>query len=116
MYEITDNKITLTRGDTLEAKVDITKDGEAYTPKETDTITFRAKHAVMNASRTDYKDAEPVIVKDVPTETCVLKLDPADTKDLGFGKYVYEVSLTDEDGNVDTFIAAASLVLTPEVG
>ena len=58
---------------------------------------------------------DPVIVKTIPNDTQVLSLAPADTKDLGFGLYDYDVEITLADGTVDTFISAAPFKLTKEV-
>lgn len=55
------------------------------------------------------------MVKDIPIDTMKLVLDPADTKNLSFGKYVYDVQLTKSTGEVDTFITKGMLKLTEEV-
>lgn len=102
-YNVNGTTISLTRGDSFEATVSITD----YTPTTNDTIRFAMKH--------DYADSNPVIVKDIPISTMTLKLDPADTKSLPFGRYVYDIQLTKGDGEVDTFITKASLQLTEEV-
>lgn len=108
-------EIQLTRGDTLQVLVTITKDGEEYTPQDGDSVRFALKHEKLNAKRTDYKDEEPLIIKDIPIDTMILELEPEDTKDLDFGTYVYDIEITFEDGVVDTFIPAARLNLTEEV-
>lgn len=115
MVKIIDNAITMTRGDTLRATVTITRDGEAYTPVTGDTVRFALKRDVLNGAKTEYKDAEPLVLKDIPIDTLLLQLDPEDTKHLGFGSYVYDIQITFADGSVDTFIAAQKLVLSPEV-
>ena len=92
-------QITLTRGDsfytTVGMRYKISK--EPYTPVATDEIRFAVKK--------NYDDAEPLITKEIPYDTLILHLAPADTKDLPFGDYVYDIQLTDENGEVDTFIA-----------
>lgn len=108
------NKITMTRGDTLRVKVGIIVDGEAYTPQEYDVVRFALKHSKLNAAQTEYTDAEPLVLKEIPNETLVLELEPSDTKSLGFGKYDYDIQITFADGTVDTFISDA-LKLTKEV-
>lgn len=110
------NKITLTRGDTLYAQVTpLLEDGTTYEPQEGDTVRFALKHPKMNKSETEYIDEEPVLVKSIPIDTMILKIEPGDTKELGFGDYVYDVELTYANGDVDTFIATADFTLTPEV-
>lgn len=115
MFKTDGNEIYLTRGDTLTAEVTIEKDGSAYTPAAGDQIVFALKRAAMNLKRSEFADEQPLVEKVVPNDTLILKLDPADTQELGFGAYVYEISLTNEAGEVDTFIADEPFVLTPEV-
>ena len=69
------------------------------------------------AMKKDYDDpdTEVLIVKDIPTNTLILQLDPEDTKDLPFGTYVYDIQLTNSSGEVDTFITKAFFVITEEV-
>lgn len=105
------NTIWLTRGDTLELDVVL----EDYTPQAGDTIRFALKRDQLNISDSEYLDDTPLIVKNIPTGTMKLHLDPADTKDLGFGRYVYDIELTYEDGTVDTFITASPFILAREV-
>lgn len=45
----------------------------------------------------------------------MLTLEPQDTADLNFGKYVYDIQLTKANGKVDTFIPKAILKLSEEV-
>lgn len=107
--------IILTRGDTLRVKVNITLDGEEYTPVNGDSIRFAVKHPILNSKQTEYKDTQPLIVKTIPNDTLILELQPQDTKPLGFGTYVYDIQITFSDGSVDTFITQAVFRLTPEV-
>lgn len=107
-YNITGTTITLTRGDTFEALVSATtKDGLQYIPEEGDVIRFAMKE--------NYADQRPLLVKDIPVSTMMLVLQPEDTKDLNFGKYVYDIQLTRANGKVDTFITKAVLKLSEEV-
>ena len=117
MISIKKNRIEMTRGDTLITTVSIVdkKTGAQYIPVEGDVVTFAVKHATLNAQQTEYTDSEPLILKEIPTSTMQLRLDPADTKSLGFGEYVYDVDLTYADGRVDTFIAKMPFILTEEV-
>ena len=99
--------IYLTRGDTFRATITITdSDGDEYTPVDGDVITFTAAKSYTS---------DAVISKDIDIETMILQLDPADTADLGYGKYVYDIQIDMSDGTVDTFIDRASLVITEEV-
>lgn len=107
-YNITGTTITLTRGDTFEALVSATKrDGTQYIPVEGDAIRFAMKE--------NYDDPRPLLVKDISIDTMMLMLEPQDTADLNFGKYVYDIQLTKANGKVDTFISKAILKLSEEV-
>ena len=109
-YTIKKKAITLTRGDTLKAQVHITdKEGNPYEIQEGDKVRFAMKKTYNDA------DEDVLIVKDIPTDTLILTLDPEDTKNLPFGSYVYDIQLTSAAGEVDTFITKASLTLTEEV-
>lgn len=114
MYSIDGDHITMTRGDTFIAEVEILRDDEPYTPEQGDSVRFALKQN-LNARGTDYKESVPLILKPIPIDTMILRLDPEDTKPLGFGRYVYDIEITFANGIVDTFIADARLDLTPEV-
>lgn len=114
MVSINGNAITMTRGDTLRLQIKIIVDGEEYTPQGYDEVRFALKHQTMNATRSEYTDSEPLIIKSVPIDTLILTLKPSDTKQLGFGKYDYDVQITFDDGTVSTFISD-TLKLTKEV-
>lgn len=110
-YRIDGTTIYLTRGDTFEAKVEARlpddEGGAAYAPAVGDAIRF--------ALKADYMDEKPLVVKDIPSDTMLLVLEPEDTKTLPFGKYVYDIQITYADGKVDTFITKGRLRLTEEV-
>ena len=109
-YSVKKTMITLTRGDTFKAQISITDpDGNPYIPQIGDSVRFAMKKDY------DDPDAEVLIVKDIPTDSLVLTLDPEDTKDLPFGNYVYDIQLNTASGEIDTFITKATLVLTEEV-
>lgn len=99
-------KISLVRGDTLRVKVGIYINEEPYTPTLGDSIRFAMKQS--------YTSSRVLIEKKIPNDTLILKLNPLDTKKLGFGKYVYDIEITFENGDVDTFIRG-EFELLPEV-
>lgn len=108
-YSVKGTTISLTRGDTFKAGIVITKsDGTPYTPSENDKIRF--------AMKSKYTDPTPLLVKDIPVDTMMLIIESADTKDFPFGQYVYDIQITKENGDVDTFIAKSLLNLMEEVG
>ena len=123
MHKIDGKTISLTRGDTLEVQVGIKVkisdcEYQDYTPEPGDSVRFALKHTTKKR-RTDgyieFKDDEPLIEKSIPTDTLVLRLNPADTKDLGFGHYKYDIEMTFADGRVDTFIADGDFNILEEV-
>lgn len=109
MYKINGNSITLTRGDSFYTTVTMKnkETGESYTPQEGDVIRFGLKQNI--------KDTSCLIEKTIPNDTLMLHLEPGDTANLPFGKYVYDMELTFANGDVDTFINNESFVLAPEV-
>lgn len=99
-------KITLVRGDSLHLKVNIYIDGEPYTPSNGDIVRFAMKQT--------YQSNKVLIHKNIPIDSLELHLEPSDTKKLAFGKYVYDIEITFDNGDVDTFISG-EFELTPEV-
>lgn len=99
MFNIIDNKIYLTRGDSATLGVDIVDDeGEPYTPKIDEYIVFTLKRISSQCKQLIVKEFE-----DVDNEY-VITLTQADTIDLSFGVYYYDVALIDGEGNVYTII------------
>ena len=98
--------ISMTRGDTGIFNIDL-KDGEGepYTPVEGDSLRFAMTKKIGD---------EVLIQKDIPMDTLILKLVPSDTKELKFGKYVYDIQFTSVSGDVSTIILS-DIELTKEV-
>lgn len=117
MFKLDGTEISLTRGDTLCLRIRVIRKttGEEYTPVEGDKIRFALKHSDMVAGRTAFKDVNPLIVKDIPISTLLLKLDPIDTSSLKFGSYTYDIELTFANGEVDTIIPYSKFNILPEV-
>jgi len=119
---ISGTTIKMTKGDTLKTYLQLKRlkegavigsenpeDYEDYIPEPEDSIRFAMKET--------YDDAiEPIILKNIPTDTLLLHLLPEDTKNLLAPKtYVYDIEITYANGDVDTFITKAALKLTEEV-
>lgn len=99
--------IELTRGDSLFLEFKLTKDGEPYTPEAGSSCRFAMKKA--------YTDADVILEKNIPIESMILSLAPADTKTQQMkATFVYDVQLTDSSGNVETFVKG-KFKLTEEV-
>ena len=97
--------ITLTRGDTFVSDLTILDaQGEPYTPTTDDLIRFEMRK---------YKtDAIPLLAIDIPiTEPLRLELEPEQTASLPYGYYVYDISLTRANGDVDTFITDGEILI-----
>ena len=107
-YSVKKNTIYLTRGDTFRATIALKDaEGEIYTPNPDEIIRF--------AMKKNYEDPEPLLLISVPYDTLELVILPNDTKELPFGSYVWDMQITRSNGDIDTFITKAQLVLTEEV-
>lgn len=108
MVNIQGSTITLTKGDTLRVTLSLSDQaGNTYVPVEGDSIRFAMKRR--------YNDATPLILKPIPTDTLVFEIAPLETKALPCAEYVYDIEMTYANGDVDTFISKAKLILTEEV-
>lgn len=116
MHKIEGTTITLTRGDSFATEVGIKRIDEEtgektdYTPVEGDQIRFAIKHKTMKPDGSDYMDDEPLLVKQIPYDSMILQLDPADTKELSFGKYAYDLEIVMANGWTDTFLEGTFVV------
>lgn len=109
MVSIDNNKITLTRGDTLKVKFDLTDDnGDTFEPQDGDVVKFGVK--------TDYEAETPFLIeKIIPNNTQILHIEPSDTKELEYGSYVWDCQITFANGDVNTFITKGKFKVTEEV-
>ena len=102
LYIDEDQNITLTRGDTGIFNISLqNQDGEDYTPQTGDSLRFALSEGFG-------KDA--LVIKDIPIDTCVLEIEPNDTKDLKFKKYKYDIQFTSSQGKVSTIILGDFIV------
>lgn len=107
-FSIQKTTISLTRGDTLRVKIDLTNDdGSPYVPQEGDSIRFAMKKKIT--------DPQITLQVDVPIDTMMLVINPSDTKSLDFGSYIYDMEITKANGDVYTFITKAQFNITEEV-
>jgi len=105
-----DTTIRMTRGDTAKFNVTIRNKntGEPYEPVEGEIVRFSLKKYLT--------DPAPMLVKDIPIDTMILKIKPEDTKSFPFGIYHYDMELIHRNGDTDTFIEDSIFELTREVG
>lgn len=100
-----DYNISLVRGDSAAFDVPLVTVDDAgeetpYTPQEGEKLRFAL--SIKDGARRD----EVLILKDIPIDTLVLKLNPEDTKNLSFGRYKYDIEFTDILGDVTTVLKA----------
>lgn len=99
--------ITLTRGDTLFLGLPLyDEDDEPYTPVDGDSMRF--------AMKKKYKDEVCLAKINIPLDSYILEVKPEHTKELPFGRYVYDVEFTDVAGHITT-ILKGEFILDEEV-
>lgn len=105
MFEIRNNKIRITRGDTGIFVIDILDriTDLPYNPESDDKVRFTVK-------KSQYRN-QPLIYK----EGTQIMLDPIDTLSLPYGKYLYDVEITLANGMVQTIIEPNEFEVTSEV-
>lgn len=111
LYIEDDYTIRLTRGDTAYLQVDITN---ADRDKQNAEYEFSSGDSLTLSIKKNIKDSEYLLNK-VITGSKVFHIIPEDTKDASFGKYVYDVQLTTEHGDIYTIIEPHAFVIMPEV-
>lgn len=108
LYVNTDGSISLTRGDTARLSVAIYNSltESDYDMQPDDTLTLTVKKSVR---------ADEIGFQKVSHGANSFKIDPADTKTLSFGKYVYDVQLSTANGEIYTIVEPSKFVIMEEV-
>ncbi len=108
LYVNTDGTIQLTRGDTARLIVAIKNDldGSGYELNADDVLRLTIKKTV--------NDSTPAVQKTV-VGSCKFHIEPEDTQELAFGKYLYDVELTTSGGDVYTVIVPTVFEILKEV-
>ena len=99
MLKINGNDITLTRGDSMRILLSLNKDGAIFTPSENDIIKFGVSKVAKGKS-----GYVLLISKTIDNATLLISLDPRDTETLDYGTYKYDLQITYENGDIDTFL------------
>lgn len=109
MFEVTNNIITLTRGDYAELDVSLyNQDETPHTLAEGETLTLSVKRKTT--------DLTPIFQKVLKQgDKPVFVFMPEDTKDLAFGTYRYDVEFKTADGKPDTIITPHDFIIGEEV-
>ena len=109
MFNIVDNEIFLSRGDTCSFDISIVDDeGEPYTPSEGEVLLFSLKK-ITGQCKTIFTK---VFIED--GGDYIVSLDGDDTNDLAFGEYVYDVILYSE-GDTYTIVEPTKFTITEVV-
>ena len=100
------NEIKIIRGDTARFKIEIlNQNEEPYELQEGDKLVFTVKKNVSTRCI--------ALQKQIMGETFTITHD--DTKNMVYGQYVYDVQLTQANGDVTTVIPPSKFKIMPEV-
>lgn len=106
MFKVENNNISMIRGDSGVFAITITDtNGTPVELTDSDVLTFTLRRTVR----------DPTIVLQKTITDGTLTINPADTQDMPFGAYVYDVELKRTNGYVDTVIPPHKFLLMEEV-
>lgn len=104
MFLIEGTTIQLTRGDSAEFDIAVTDaSGNPYELQDGDEIKFTVKRSVYDKNALIQKTGSRI------------RINPEDTAELSYKKYVYDVQVTMADGTVDTIIPPSTFEVLGEV-
>lgn len=98
--------IKLTRGDTADLAVEIEDDEGSYSLASGDTLTMTCKK---------FSSSEEFVFQKEIINSNTFRVEPKDTSNVPFGKYVYDVQLNTADGEVYTVISPKTFEICEEV-
>lgn len=102
MFEVDNDQIKITRGDSAALKVGLTmKSGVAYQMQEGDALVLTVRRA---------PGANKLV--ELATDTDTITFVPTDTKDLDAGEYCFDIQLTTAGGDVFTVVGMKTGTLT----
>ena len=110
MLKVNGNTIKLTRADSMQIQLALSKSGSTFTPEQNDVIRFSVSKVPKGKCGYNL-----LISKVVNNDTLLLELDPQDTASLPYGDYLFDLEITYTSGAVDTFLKG-TFTLTEEVG
>lgn len=102
------NEIRLTRGDTARLTVNLADDEkQPYIMQNEDKLTLAIKLTTR---------AKECLLKKTIKGNNVFHIEPSDTKDFVFGRYVYDVQIDTANGDSYTVIPFSCFEIMDEVG
>ncbi|MDF2841757.1 MAG: ArtI [Herbinix sp.] len=109
--KIVGTNMHMSRGDSESIAVMFRDSDGNHIPLVTgDTIYFTVKKSILDTE----KKLQKIITTFIDGKA-IVQIDPIDTKNLPYGKYVYDVQLTKSSGNVTTLITPSDFVICGEV-
>ena len=105
MFKISGNMISITRGDTGIFTLELSAGGQAYDYSD-DEVLFTVKKDIY---------ATNIVFQKTVTYGENVTIEPADTENLPYGSYVYDVQVTTAAGIVDTVIPPSTFSVLSEV-
>lgn len=107
MLEVDGSEISLTRGDTAEFEVHpLNPDGTPYEFQEGDSVVFTLAKK--------WGAPSPIVEREVPTSTLLLRIRPADTGSLAFGTYCYDIKVRNSSTGDEWTFALGRWLVTNE--
>jgi len=111
MLKIIGKNIQITRGDDGFIDLKIRSKIPPYTIYKLE----EGDSCVLTIRKNIKVDEENPILIQIPLEDNKFYIKASDTQDFEFGKYIYDVQLTFENGMVNTIIEPSLFEVTPEV-
>lgn len=94
MFEIKNNVIKMTRGDSASLTVDLKKrDGSEYVMQEGDTLTMTVRRVIGSS-----------VLMQIISNTNTIYISPSDSKNLLVGSCVYDIELKTASADVFTVV------------
>lgn len=110
MYTVTNDTITLTRGDSVPINFELLdSEGAKVNLAETDKLLF----TVRKYRKKDPNDVVYTFQKEIVNGS--FKIEPQDTYNLTYGKYVWDIEYVYSDGKDSLTVLNGELYLTDEV-
>ena len=108
---VSGTSLTMTRGDTEILTLSLQNDdGSEVTLVDGDIVYFTVKINVNTAVKSFQK-----IIREFTDGKAVIRIEHDDTKNLPYGRYVYDIQLTRLNGSVTTVVKPSTFTLNSEV-